>query len=116
MAADAAELVDGGEAAEDDVVFDDDVACEGAVIGEDDVITDDAVVGDVGVGEEVAVVADDGFFAGEGAAVYGAEFAEDVVAADFEEGGFAVVFEVLGLLADGAEAEEAVAWADVGGA
>lgn len=116
VAADAAELVDGGEAAEDDVVFDDDVSCEGAVVGEDDVIADDAVVGDVGVGEEVAVVADDGFFAGERAAVYGAEFAEDVVGADFEERGFAVVFEVLGLLADGAEAVEAVAWADVGGA
>ena len=75
-------------------------------------VANDAVVRNVAVGEEIPVTANDGFLAGKGAAVHRAEFAEDIVAPDFEEGGFALVFEVLRLLSDRAEREETVAGTD----
>jgi len=67
----------------------------------------------VGVGEEVVVGADDGGgFAG--APVDGDVLAEDVAVADDDGGRFAVVFEVLGALADGGEGVEFVLLADGG--
>ena len=106
--------MDRGEAADDGVVTDFDMACESPIIGKDHMVTDDAVVGDVGVGEKVSVVADFGQGVWSGAAVYGDEFAEAVAVADFEVGGFGDVFEVLGFLTDGAEGVELVACADGG--
>ena len=106
--------MDRGEAADDGVVTDFDMACESPIIGKDHVVTDDAVVGDVGVGEKVSVVADFGQGVWSGAAVDGDEFAEAVAVADFEVGGFGDVFEVLGFLTDGAEGVELVACADGG--
>ena len=58
VASDAAELMHGGEPADDGVVADLDMAGEGAVVGEDDVVADDAVVRDVAVGEEISAAAD----------------------------------------------------------
>lgn len=60
VCADAAKLVDCGEAGNDRVVIYDDVSGEGAVVREDDVVADLAVVGDVGVGEEKIVRSDAG--------------------------------------------------------
>lgn len=110
---DAAELVDAGEAGDDDVVGDFDVAAEGGAVGEDTVVADDGVVGDVGVGEEVVVGSDDGGFLF-GAAVDSDVFAEDVAVADDDGGWFALVFEVLGPLADGGEGVELVVRTDGG--
>ena len=114
VAADAAELVDGGEPAEDGVVADFDVSSQGAVVGKDDMIADHAVVGDVRVGEKVPAAADDGFRAGQGAAVDRAEFAEGIAVADFEVGRFAGVFEVLCFLSDGGVGKKEIAAADGG--
>ena len=47
VGADPAELVDAGEAGEDDEVFDRDVASEGGGVAEDAVISDHRIVGDV---------------------------------------------------------------------
>ena len=49
VGADAAKLVNRGEARNDGVVIDHDMAGEGSVVGEDDVVADLAVVGDVRV-------------------------------------------------------------------
>lgn len=92
MLAEAAELVDAGEAGDDDVVFDDDVSAEGAVVGKDDVVADLAVVGDVRVGEEEVIVSDAGGEFFEGSAVDGGVFPEDVAMTDDEGGGFTGVF------------------------
>ena len=56
--ADAGHLVDGGKAAERDVVADLDMTAERGDIGHGDVVADDAVMRDVRIGEEIAVVAD----------------------------------------------------------
>jgi len=55
---DTAELMDGGEARDDGVVLDMDVAGEGGIIREDDVVADLAIVCDVAVSEEEIVRAD----------------------------------------------------------
>lgn len=57
---DSAELVDGGEAGDDRVVFHGDVSGEAAVVGKNDVISKLAIVSDVGVAEEEIVRADAG--------------------------------------------------------
>ena len=64
MGSDSAELVNAGEAAENDVVLDLDVTAKGGIVRKDNVVAHDAVVPDMGVGEEVAVVAHDGGVAG----------------------------------------------------
>ena len=50
------ELVDAAEAADDGLVFDNDVAGEGGSIGHDHLVADDAVVGYVAIGHDVIVV------------------------------------------------------------
>jgi len=72
-----------------------------------------AVVGDVGVAEQQIMRADAGGQAFVSAAMDGGVFAEDVVVADFEVGGIAEVFEILGLAADDGEGEKLVAAADL---
>jgi hypothetical protein len=105
--------VHGGEAGDDGVVLDDDVAAEGAVVGEDDVVADLAVVGDVRVAEEEVVVADDRRRVDVGAAVNRGVFPEDVAVADEEVGRLALILQVLGLSADGGEGEELVGSPDL---
>ena len=46
-----AELMDGGEAGNDSIVRDVNMASEGSVVGKDDIISDLAIVCDVSVGE-----------------------------------------------------------------
>src|SRR4249919_4042673 len=115
MRADAAELVDAGEAAEDDVIAHGHMAGQRGVVGKHAVVADVAVVRDVRIGEEPVVVADAGGVATPaGAAVDGAELAEDVAVADGQLDAFARIFLVLRFTADRAVAHEAVVAADPG--
>lgn len=110
--ADADELMRAAETGDDDVVSDVDVAGEHGGVGQDVVVAELAIVGDVGVGEEEVVVPDGGGLAGAGGAVEGDVFAEDVVVADDQAGGFAGVFQVLAFDADGGEGEKFVPRSD----
>ena len=52
--------MDGGEAADDGMIFDQDMSGQGGSIRQDDLISDLAVMGDMGVGHEVVAISDDG--------------------------------------------------------
>src|SRR5579859_2671579 len=113
--ADAAELMDHGAAAEDDVVVDGNVPCERDLVCQDRVIADLRVMCNVDIGHDPVVRADTGY--GDvlhGAGVERAEFADYVVIADFQAGGFARVFLVLGLFTENAVVEYAISLADAG--
>ena len=97
LTADAAELVDGGVAAKNRMIFHDHMSGQPGKSGHDDVIAQNAVVRDVYVGEEQIVGADDGGVAVVGGAVDGNGFAEDVVVANLEAGDSAFPFQVLSL-------------------
>jgi len=99
----------GCNAGNDGVIFHRDVAGEPDGVRKDDVITELAVVGNVGVAEQQIVRADPSrkFFMS--ATMDGAVFAKDIVVPDFESGGLADVFEVLGFSADDREWEKFVA-------
>ena len=86
MLAETAELVDSGEATDDDMILDRDMPGDGAVIRKNDVIADRAIVSDVRVGEEISVMADAGLGAWKSASVHCAKFAERVVVSDFQIG------------------------------
>src|SRR5690606_32807453 len=113
--ADAAELVDAGEAAEDHLVADLDMPGQGRVVGEDAAVAHLAVVGDVHVGQQPVVVADAGDAATvAGAAVDGGEFADDVAVADHQFGVLALELLVLRVAADRGRAVDAVVAPDPG--
>src|SRR5262249_1652214 len=104
----ARELDDGSPPAEDGIVADRAMASQHDVIGENDVAADPAVVADVAVGEERAVVADDGRHAAAlGARVHGDTFADQTIAADLQRRRLTLVLEVLRLVADRGEREDA---------
>src|SRR6185312_13929307 len=110
------ELMDGGESPDRGVVTDLDVAAEGGAVGHNDVGADDAVVGHVAVSHEQVVAADAGQASAlHGAAVEGAELADDVVVAHLQPGGLTVIGNVLRTQADAVEREEVVACADAAG-
>ena len=110
MGADAAELVNGRQTAEDHEVTDVNVARQGRVVGEDAVVTDHAVMGHVDVDHEEVAAADPGqaLILG-GAAVHCAVLAKHVVVADLEEGALTGVLLVLAILTDGGVLEDLVA-------
>ena len=115
MGADAAELVNGRQTAEDHEVTDVHMARQGGVVGEDAVVTDDAVVGHVNVDhEQVAATHLGQALVLGGAAVHGAVLAKHVVVADLEEGALAGVLLVLAILTDGGVLEDLVAATDLG--
>ena len=96
------ELMDRRQPADDCPFLDRDVPPQGGVVDHDDVIADLAVMGDMGADHEQTVVADAGHHAAPfGARVHGHVFPNNVVAADFQARRLAVVFLVLGLVADG---------------
>ena len=109
--ADVHELVHPGHAADDDLIADDHVTGQAGGVGHDHAVAQDTVVGHVYIGHEQAVVADAGHAAAVlGAAMDGAELAEDVVVAHFQKRLLAVELEVLGLAAhDGVGVETVVA-------
>ena len=113
MGADARVLDHGRAAAEDGVVAHRAMPGEHDVAGEDHVVADAAVVPDVVVGEEGATVADRrGESAARRAGVHRDAFADDAVGADDEGRRLAPVLEVLRLVADGGEGEDARVRAD----
>src|SRR5258706_1566089 len=102
VAAHPAELVDGAEGADVGVVVDLDVPGQGGVVGEDDTAPQLAVVADVGVGHVDALPPHAGDAAAlGGAAVDGAELAEDVAVADLQPDLLALELQVLRIEADG---------------
>lgn len=109
----AAELVCGGEAGNDDVVLDDDMSGEADGIGKDDVIAELAIVGHVRITEQQVVGTDACRQILVGAAVNCGVFTKHIVVADFEIGGLADVFEVLGFSTDGSEGEKLISLADL---
>lgn len=115
VAADSAELVNGGEAGNDGMIFDFDVAAESAVVGENDVIAHLAVVRDVRVAQEKIVRANARGRVGMGAAMDGRVFAEHVAVPDLEISRLAFVLEILGLAADRSEGEKLVVLSYAGG-
>jgi hypothetical protein len=76
MLAQAAKLMDAGEAANDDMILDSDMTCDGAVVGKNNMVADGAVVRYVRVGEKIPVIPNDRLGSREGATVDGAKFPE----------------------------------------
>src|SRR3569623_75588 len=111
--AETAELMYLAEAAKDHVILDHHMAGQRGIIGEDGVVADQAIVREVHVRHDPIVVADPGDAAALfGAAIEGAEFADDVAVADLEQSGFATVFLVLRHLAERRELENFIVAAD----
>jgi hypothetical protein len=107
--ADADELVYGGVAGEEGAIKNRHVAREQNSVRQDDVIVDVGVVADVHIRHQQVVRTDDRFALGLGGAMHGDVFAEDVVVADADAGGGAVVFQILRGIADDAARMKAVA-------
>src|SRR3569623_1752617 len=111
--AETAELMYLAEAAKDHVILDHHMAGQRGIVGEDGVVADQAIVSEVHVGHDPIVVADPGDAAALfGAAIEGAEFADDVAVAVLEQSGFATVFLVLRHLAERRELENFIVAAD----
>ncbi len=92
--------MDRGQAAHDRVVADLDVPGQGSVVGKNDRVADRAIVADVAVGEKISAIADARFARAGRAAVHGDKFAERIFVADLEICRLALIFQILGLLAD----------------
>ena len=113
MRADPAVLLDGGEAAEDRVLADLDMAAEGRVVDQNDTVPDQAVMGDMGRDHQEAIRPDPGLApASRGAAVDGGVLADDAVGPDDDGGRLALVARVLRRSADRREGVERGAGAD----
>jgi hypothetical protein len=84
MRADVAELVHGGETAQEDVIAQVNVTCQRGIVGQDDVVAQLAIVGQVDVGHDPVVVADAGGAGPDGATVEGDEFADGVAVTDLD--------------------------------
>ncbi len=104
----AHKLVQGSKARDDGVVANLAVTRNTGVAAEDAVVANDALMPTVGVDEEVVVAANDGLGVGRGGAVDVAVFAEDVVVTYLQEGGLALVLQILGLKTNDREGEELV--------
>jgi uncharacterized protein (DUF2336 family) len=114
VGADAHELMNHREAAEDGPVANMHMAGELGVVGEDGTVADLAIMRQMHIGHDPVVVAqasDAGIL--RGAAIEGAEL-PDRVASPISVGRFAGVFLVLRLFADGAELEDAIVAAHAG--
>jgi len=110
----AGELVDETIAGNEGAILHDGVPGEERAAGQDDVIADYAVVADVRILHQEIVGADEGFSIGLGRAMDGAVFAENVFVADADASGRAVVFQILGGVADDAAGVEPVLGTDDG--
>jgi hypothetical protein len=102
-------LVHGREATDDSMILYLDVAGEGPIIRKNYRVTDGAIMSDVRIGEKIAAAANPGFSRGSGAAIDRNELTKGIVVADFEEGRFAFIFQILCLLADRAVGVKPVA-------
>src|SRR5690606_37836494 len=117
VGADRDELVHQHVAGEDRPVPHHHMAGEGGIVDQDAVIAHHAIVTDVDVGHQQVVIADGGLAPIlHGAAVDGDPLADDVVVADHQPRGFALVLEVRGVLPHGGKLVDAVMGADHGGA
>ena len=100
-----------------DEIADRDVAGEHHIVGEDAVIADAAIMADMGIGEKSATVADHRLQPAAGrAGIHRHAFADQAVGADGQGRVLAAIFEVLRLMADRGERENARARADRGAA
>ena len=107
--ADAHIVVHRAQCSDGGPILDNDMATQGRSVGHDYVIADGAVVRDVGVGHNEVVAAEASqASAFDGAAIDGDEFADDVVVADFEARGLAVVADILRREADGRKRKEVI--------
>jgi hypothetical protein len=96
VTADAAELMDGTQAADVGVILDDNVAGEGDAIGENDVVIDRDIVRHVDIRHHQIAISDAGDHATAlRAAVNGDEFPDGIVIADASFRGLAPIFFVL---------------------
>ena len=93
-------LMNGGHAANDDVVSNVYVSPQRGTVRHNDEITNAAVVCHVRVSHEEAIAADDGPAGLDGCAIQCDTFADHGVVANFDSGWFPVVFQVLGGAAD----------------
>ncbi len=109
---DPAELMRRGEAGNDGVVLDDDVAGEAHGIGQNDVVAELAIVRDVRVAEKQVMRADPRRHIAVRAAVDGGVFPENIQIADLQVSRIADVFQILRLSADRGEGEKFVRAAD----
>jgi hypothetical protein len=100
--ANAAELMDAGTAAKDDVITDFTVpGCHG-IVGEDHPIANAAVMGNVGIGQKCAIVADGGHKATAfRTGVHRHAFANGAIGADFKRYPLTVILQILRLIAKG---------------
>src|SRR4030095_5847373 len=103
----------GSQPANHDLIADFHVPSEGAIVGKDDRISDDAIMRNMTVSEKISAAADPGCGTGCRAAIHRSELAKRVFLPDLQRGRFTGVFEVLGLLTNGAEGVEAIAAADL---
>jgi hypothetical protein len=116
VSADAHEVVHRAQRTNRGPILDDDVAAQGRGVGHDYVVADRAVVSDMGVSHDEVVAADASEASAlDGTAIDGDELANDVVVANFEPRGLAVVADILRSKADGGKRKEVIMSSDFRG-
>ncbi len=114
-ATDTHELVDTGQPADQDIVFNDAVARDGGVVHNNHPIAKDRIMGDVTARHKQPVIADPGHAATAfGAAVHGDMFADTVAFANLQTAGFPFELKVLGDFTDHREGKDHRTFADFG--
>ena len=98
--------MDRSETTNDRVVADRDVSGECPVIGKNDGIADRAIVADVAVSEKIPAITNARLACAGCAAIDGDKFPERIFIADFKISRFALIFQILCLLADRAVSVE----------
>ena len=109
MFADPAKLMNGGQARNDRVILDHDVAGQTYGIRKNDVVAELAVVGDVGITKQEIVRADPRWQAFMSAAMHRGVFPEYIVVSDFQKRRLAQIFQILGFSADHGERKKLIA-------
>lgn len=92
VAADLDKLMNAGNTADDDPIFNGNVTGKAGTVAHDDVVADDAVVGNMGTGLEQAVIADSRFFPFPRRRADRHEFPENRAVADDKKTLFTVIF------------------------
>src|SRR5438045_6494592 len=106
--------MDRDETADDRAIVDGHVPRHLHPVRHDHVVADHAVVGDVDVRHQKAPLADGGFAGRGAAAIDGRVFANDGAATDFDPGLFALVLEILRVVADHGAVADLDAFPDAG--
>ncbi len=102
MFANVAKLVDTREATQNDMIIDDDVTCESRIVGEYRMITDQTIMSNMNICHDPVIITKAGNASPWSCTtINGAKLPDDIIVSYFECGFvFALVFFILGIIAD----------------